>query len=179
MNAGGAYGDVGACVRRVQVMSDSGQVYYRDRDDLIFSYRKSNIVAPFILEVEFELSKEDPEQIMRRVKEIFLYKKNTQPMNQRSAGCAFKNPQPVAGDGDSDEESSPSVNLPSAGSLIDQAGLKGFRIGGAEVSTVHANFVVTHPGCTADDVLAVMDHVQRTVRERFAIALQREVVVWP
>ena len=69
--------------------------------------------------------------------------------------------------------------LPGAGKLIDQAGLKGFRIGGAEVSQLHANFIVTHAGCKAADVLAVMMHVQQTVQSRFGIALEREVAVWP
>lgn len=170
MNAGGTYGDVGRSVASVTVMSDKGEVYQRDRDDLVFSYRKSNIAAPFILEVTFELQREEPEDVMRRVKEIFLYKKNTQPMGDRSAGCAFKNPPRK------EEDDAPPL---SAGSLIDKAGLKGYRVGGAEVSAKHANFIVTHEGCRADDVLAVMDHVQRVVKQRFGVDLQREVVVWP
>lgn len=176
MNAGGAYGEIGPTVRRIQVMSDAGQVYYRDRDDLIFGYRKSNIVAPFILEVEFELREDDPEELRKRVKEIFFYKKTTQPMAARSAGCAFKNPRHAMGETDEENASQP---MPSAGALIDRAGLKGHRIGGAEVSERHANFIFTHPGCTAADIRALMDHVQKTVQEKFGIALQREVVTWP
>ena len=95
MNAGGAFGEIGSCVSRVQVMSATGQVYYRDRDDLVFSYRHSNIDAPFITEVQFELEPGDPEELLNRVKEIFLYKKNSQPMGDASAGCVFKNPQPT------------------------------------------------------------------------------------
>lgn len=168
MNAGGAFGDTGKSVRRVQVMDSTGQVYYRDRDDLIFSYRKSNIAARYILEVEFELTPDDPEALMRRVKEVFFYKKSSQPLSDHSAGCAFKNPAP-------DADGRPR----SAGKLIDQAGLKGFRIGAAEVSPQHANFIVAQPGCTASDILAVMEHVQRTVLEKFGVHLEREVVVWP
>lgn len=172
MNAGGAFGDTGSCVQRVQVMSDAGQVYYRDRDDLVFDYRHSNIVAPFILEVSFELTPDDPDDLMRRVKEIFLYKKNSQPMGESSAGCAFKNPTPP----DPEEGGSPIA----AGQLIDRAGLKGFTIGGASVSPVHANFIVADKAtATANDVKAVIDHVQATVRERFGMTLEREVVVWP
>lgn len=172
MNAGGAFGDVGSSVQRVQVMSDAGQVYYRDRDDLVFGYRHSNIVAPYIIEARFELTPENPDDLMRRVKEIFFYKKNSQPMGENSAGCAFKNPTPP-GPG---EGGSPVA----AGQLIDRAGLKGFTIGGASVSPVHANFIVAdRKTATADDVKAVIDHVQATVRETFGITLEREVVVWP
>ncbi len=166
MNAGGIYGEIGQSIRRVQVMDATGQVYYRDRDDLVFSYRKTNIVARYILEVEFDLTEDDPDDLVKRVKEIFLYKKNSQPLAQNSAGCAFRNPL---------------VNEErvSAGKLIDRAGLKGYRQGGAQVSTHHANFILADPGATAADVLAVLEHVEQVVLDRFGIQLEREVVVWP
>ena len=170
MNAGGAFGEIGSAVRRVQVMSDTGQVYYRDRDDLVFDYRQSNITAPYILEVEFELTRDDPDELMRRVKEIFLYKKNSQPMGESSSGCAFKNP-PAPEDG---------RDAMTAGQLIERAGLKGFSIGGAHVSELHANFIIADKQTArADDVKAVIDHVQAVVRDKFAVNLEREVVVWP
>ncbi len=171
MNAGGSFGDIGQAIRRVMVCGASGQVYYRDRDDLIFSYRKTNIVARYILEVEFELVREDPDELMRQVKEIFLYKKVSQPLADHSAGCAFKNP--------TDDAHIPDKKPPTAGQLIDRAGLKGLRIGGAEVSPRHANFIVAHPGCTANDILAVIERVQDQVSKRFGVVLEREVVVWP
>ena len=182
MNAGGAFGDIGSTVHKVHVMAENGQVYCRDRDDLVFGYRKTNIVAPYILDVEFDMDEADPQEIARRVKEIFLYKKNTQPMAENSAGCAFKNPNiPIPGHEPEEEEDGPPppTKRESAGKLIDQAGLKGYRIGGAEVSQRHANFIFTHPGCTASDVLALMEHIQQTVLDRQGVALQREVVVWP
>ncbi|MEX2544227.1 MAG: UDP-N-acetylmuramate dehydrogenase [Phycisphaeraceae bacterium] len=167
MNAGGAFGDIGACVRRVGVMSAAGRAEQRSRDELIFAYRASNIAAPLILDAEFELEEEDPQQLARRVKEIFFYKKTSQPMDAASAGCAFKNPPRDVADG------------AGAGQLIDRAGLKGYRHGQAQVSPVHANFIAADPGATAGDVLAVIDHVQRVVAERFGVTLEREVVVWP
>jgi len=180
MNAGGAYGDTGQSVRRVEVMDRTGQVYYRDRDDLHFGYRRSDILARFILSVEFELHEEDPSELMRQVKEVFMYKKVTQPMGEASAGCAFKNPQ--AGriaQGEPPERPHASESAPPAGKLIEDAGLKGRRIGGAEISTRHANFVFTHPGAAAEDVLTLMRHVQQLVFERTGVRLEREVVVWP
>ncbi len=165
MNAGGAFGDIGRSVSRVQVMDQRGQAYYRDRDDLVFGYRKSNVAARFITEVEFELTPDDSEALMRRVKEVFAYKTASQPLRDHSAGCAFKNPPPEVG--------------ASAGQLVDRAGLKTFRIGNAEVSQQHANFIIAHKGATAADILAVMTHVQQVVADKFGVQLEREVVVWP
>src|SRR5690606_2771309 len=136
MNAGGKYGDIGAVVTRLQVMDLSGEIFERTKDDLVFDYRSTNIAAKFILNATFELEEDDPEQLMRRTKEIWMYKRNTQPLNTKNCGCIFKNPRGL-----------------SAGALIDQAGLKGFQVGGAEVSDKHANFIIAHPGCRADDVL--------------------------
>jgi len=166
-NAGGAYGDIGQTVRRVQLMDATGQTYYRDRDDLVFAYRRTNIVAPLILEARFELTEHDPEALMKRVKKIFLYKKTTQPLTERSAGCVFKNPKPP-----------PDGPGGAAGELIDRAGLKGFRIGGAEVSERHANFIIAHGGCTASNILAVIEHVEEVVLKRHSVTLERELVVW-
>ena len=174
MNAGGVFGEIGPIVNRVMTCDARGQNYYRERDDLVFGYRCSNITARYILEAELTLTPDDPEQLMRRVKEIFLYKKTSQPLADASAGCAFKNPRPPA-----DQPASEAWQTPSAGKLIDDARLKGFQIGGAQVSRHHANFVVTHPGCTAGDVVRLLDHIQRTVSERFGVLLQREVVCWP
>ena len=169
MNAGGAFGDIGKSVQRVQVMDATGHVYYRHRDDLAFTYRKTNITAPYILEVEFDLTADDPETLAQELMEVFLFKRNSQPpLAAQSAGCAFKNP-PASEDGERQ----------SAGALIDRAGLKGYRIGGAEISTKHANFVLTHDRCTAADVLALMEHVQRTVADHFGVKLEREIMVWP
>ena len=179
MNAGGLFGEIGQSIRRVMVCDVSGQIYYRDNDDLIFGYRKTNIAARYILDVEFELSQDNPDALMRQVKEIFLFKRNSQPLADRSAGCAFKNPENVpSGVVPSDSTSTDSKQRVSAGQLIDQAGLKGLRVGGAVVSPQHANFIVTHAGCTANDILAVLERVQETVLERFGVLLEREVVVW-
>ena len=168
MNAGGAFGEIGSAVGGVRVVADTGQLDAHDRDDLVFGYRWSNIVEPFIIEAQFELTPGDPVALMRRVKEIFLYKKSNQPMRASSAGCAFKNPVSVSGGG------------ATAGQLIERAGLKGFTIGGASVSPLHANFVVVDQRSgRADDIKAVIDHVQMVVRDKFGVDLKREVVVWP
>ena len=172
MNAGGAYGDLGRAVSRVRVMGRDGEIYDRTADDLEFGYRRVNLDEPFILEAEFELSEADPDAVMRRVKEIFLHKKNSQPLGAKSAGCCFKNPPPPPPPGEGAEP------YATAGQLIDRAGLKGHALGGASVSEVHANFLVAEPGTPAADIIALMDHVQATVADRFGVTLEREVVVW-
>ncbi|MGC8624392.1 MAG: UDP-N-acetylmuramate dehydrogenase [Phycisphaerae bacterium] len=161
MNAGGAFGDIGSAVAEVTVMDSYGEIFTRRRDDLVFAYRRSNINAKLILEALFELTPENPDRLAQRVKEIWMYKRNTQPLRDNSAGCIFRNPDGL-----------------SAGKLIDEAGLKGHRIGGAEISMQHANFIITRPGASSADVLALMDLVRQKVREQKGIVLESEVVIW-
>ena len=162
MNAGGKFGDIGAVVTRVTVMSPDGTVFDRTKDDLVFEYRSTNIAAPFILGATLELEEDDPQRIMARTKEIWMYKKNSQPLNTKNCGCIFKNPRGL-----------------SAGALIDQAGLKGMRVGGAEVSAKHANFIIAHPGCTAADVQKLVKIIREKVYDKNEIVLESEVKVWP
>jgi UDP-N-acetylmuramate dehydrogenase len=162
MNAGGKFGDIGAVVQRVQVMSEDGSFFERTKDDLVFEYRSTNIAARFILGATLELEEEDPDVIMKKTKEIWMYKRNTQPLNTKNCGCMFKNPRGL-----------------SAGALIDQAGLKGMRVGGAEVSEKHANFIVAHPGCSADDVMKLVKIIREKVYEKNEIHLESEVQIWP
>jgi len=161
MNAGGKFGDIGAVVSTVTVMDQSGEIFQRTKDDLVFDYRSTNISAKFILSATLELEPEDPETILRKTKEIWMYKTNTQPLDTKNCGCIFKNPRGL-----------------SAGALIDQAGLKGTRVGGAEVSDKHANFVVAHPGCRADDVMELVKLIREKVWEKNQIHLESEVQIW-
>ena len=162
MNAGGKFGDIGSIVHSVQVMDTHGNIYQRQKDDLVFDYRNTNISAAFILGATLDLEEEEPERILRKTKEIWMYKRNTQPLNTKNAGCIFKNPRGL-----------------SAGALIDQAGLKGMRVGGAEVSSKHANFIIAHPGCTADDVHSTIKLIREKVFDRNQIHLESEVQIWP
>ena len=162
MNAGGKFGDIGAVVSKVQVMDVSGMLFERTKDDLVFDYRSTNIAARFVLGATLELEQDDPERIMKKTKEIWMYKRNTQPLNTKSCGCIFKNPRGL-----------------SAGALIDQAGLKGLKVGGAEVSDKHANFIIAHPGCRADDVMKLVKIIREKVFEKNEIWLESEVQIWP
>ncbi len=161
MNAGGAFGDIGSSVESVKVMTEDGEVFTRFREDLAFAYRSTNITSKFILSAEFRLNEDDPHRILRQVKQIWIYKKNTQPLGRRNAGCIFKNPRGL-----------------SAGALIDRAGLKGHRIGGAYVSEKHANFIVGDPGAKASDVLKLINLIRDSVYDKSGVYLELEIEVW-
>jgi UDP-N-acetylmuramate dehydrogenase len=161
MNAGGAFGDIGSAVEAVTVMSETGEVFSRHRTELAFAYRSTNITSKFILSAEFRLNEDDPERILKQIKQIWIYKKNTQPLTKRNAGCVFKNPRGL-----------------SAGALIDQAGLKGKRVGGAYVSRKHANFILADPGATAADVLKLINIIRQEVYKKSEVYLELEIEVW-
>ena len=161
MNAGGKFGDIGNAVESVEVMTDTGEQFTRYRDDLAFAYRSTNITARFILAAEFRLEEDDPHRILKQVKQIWIYKKNTQPLSRRNAGCVFKNPRGL-----------------SAGALIDRAGLKGKRVGGAYVSEKHANFILADEGAKASDMLKLINLIRETVYKKNEVYLELELEVW-
>ncbi len=161
MNAGGNFGDFGAAVESVTLMDSEGSIFEKSKPELVFDYRRTNITAKFILNARLELSTGDPEQIMRTVQEIWIYKKNNQPLNTKNSGCIFKNPKGV-----------------SAGALIDRAGLKGLQIGGAIVSEKHANFIIADKGCRSRDVMRLIDTIKQRVKEQFDIDLELEIDIW-
>jgi UDP-N-acetylmuramate dehydrogenase len=161
MNAGGNFGDIGAAVETVTLMDGQGNIFEKSKPELIFDYRRTNITAKFILNASLKLTTADSEQIMRTVKEIWIYKKNSQPLNTRNCGCIFKNPRGV-----------------SAGALIDRAGLKGLQIGGATVSEKHANFIIADKGCKSRDVMRLIDAIKQRVKEKFDIELETEIEIW-
>jgi UDP-N-acetylmuramate dehydrogenase len=98
---------------------------------------------------------------LKTTKEIWIYKKNSQPLTSKNAGCVFKNPRGL-----------------SAGAMIDRAGLKNLRIGGAEVSDKHANFIITHEECTASDIMNLIEAVKERVKESCDIELETEIEIW-
>jgi UDP-N-acetylmuramate dehydrogenase len=161
MNAGGNFGDFGSAVDSVTLMDSSGNIFEKSKPELEFDYRQTNITAKFVLNARLKLNSADPEQIMRTVKEIWIYKKNNQPLNTKNSGCIFKNP-PGA----------------SAGALIDRAGLKGLQIGGAVVSEKHANFIIAKEGCCSRDVTRLIEAIKQRVKEQFNTELELEIEIW-
>ncbi len=160
-NAGSHGGDIGQWACHATVMSRSGELIERERNDLVFAYRQSSLDELVILSAQFELEKEDPVVVTKRMQKAWIVKKANLPMAHENTGCIFKNPRGM-----------------SAGMLIDQCGLKGEQVGGVEVSQRHANFFVAKPGATAKDVLQLIDVVRNRVAERMGVELETEIEIW-
>ena len=160
-NAGTHGGDIGQWASGASVMTRGGEIVQRDRSDLVFAYRQSSLDELVILEATFELEEEDPVEITKRMQKQWIVKKANLPMAHENTGCIFKNPRGM-----------------SAGMLIDQCGLKGEHVGGAEVSQRHANFFIAHSGATAKDVLQLIDVARNRVAERMGVELETEIEIW-
>ncbi len=162
MNAGGKDGSIGPLVNWVEVMNLEGDTIRLERDNLEFSYRRSNLMGRgIILETEIRLQKREALKTLSMLKEVILEKGMTQPISQLSAGSIFKNP-PTG---------------PSAGELIEQCGLKELRVGDAEVSYRHANFIVNLGTATAADILSLIDKIQLTVFQKHGVKLELEIEI--
>lgn len=161
MNAGIGVREVKDAVREVEVMSPTGaHVSHRNREQLVFRYRSLCGLAPgsIVLSTRFAVRARAPEILRASIREQLSRRSSTQPLDIPSCGSVFKNP---SGD--------------FAGRLIEAAGLKGARVGGAEVSTVHANFIVNRGGATAADVLSLIETARAAVREHAGLELETEV----
>ncbi len=160
-NAGGRSGEIGDHLHSVTVITAQGERFVRQGDELVFEYRHSSINELCVVEAEFELTNDNPDDIAERMRKLWVMKKSTQPLSFQSAGCVFKNPRGL-----------------SAGALIEQAGLKGMKIGKCEVSDRHGNFIVTEPGAKSADVLKLIDLMQTKVNEAHGVELELEIQVW-
>lgn len=168
MNAGGAFGEIGSAVHEVRAVTHMGREMVIPANELAFGYRSSGIEHAIITSVTLRLVRipeGDRPRLRDRLKEVMSYKKGSQPMAEKSAGCVFKNPF-VSG------------KRLSAGMLIDEARCKGLSVGGARVSDRHANFIVTTPEARASDVIELMEQVNEAVRREWGVNLEREVVIW-
>lgn len=161
MNAGGKWGVASERIEKVRVVGHGGVVRELTAAQCRFGYRTSALDDCVVAEVVFRLPKVDVEDYRRRIEAIHAEKAALQPLSAHSAGCVFKNPP--AG---------------SAGRLVDESGMKGVRVGGAQVSTVHGNFIVNTGGATALDVLELIDRVREAVDRRAGVTLELEVEVW-
>lgn len=168
MNAGTAHGAMADVIESVTMMTGSGDKVELTRRQMEGAYRCLQLpddvagdpsAPPVLLSCTLALTLGNREQIRRQARRWMRGRSQRQPAWQPSAGCFFKNPaQDVA-----------------AGRLIDEAGLKGFQVGGARVSPRHANFIVNCGGASAEDVLTIKDKIQETVKSRFGIDLVPEV----
>jgi UDP-N-acetylmuramate dehydrogenase len=160
-NAGTQSTDIGQWTSRATVITATGDTFERDRDDMSFGYRRSSLDELVILEASLQLAEDDPRELSKRLQKQWILRKAAQPMGHQCAGCVFQNPRGMR-----------------AGELIEQAGLKGTRIGGALVSDRHANFIVAEPECTSGDVLRLMELVRTQVADRLGVELEIELDIW-
>jgi UDP-N-acetylmuramate dehydrogenase len=161
-NSGGRQGAIGQFIRNVTVLDAAGQIQEIDRDEAGFSYRRSDLDDEIILSARLEFESEDQETVIKRMRRIWIIKKENQPYGHQSSGCIFKNPSPEV----------------SAGMLIDQAGMRCAKVGHAEVSDRHANYIVAERGATTADVLTLIDQVRDRVRQQFGYDLELQIQLW-
>jgi len=159
MNAGARGREVGDSVKQVEFMNCGGRISSVAPDLLSFSYRCCMIPkGTLVTKVLFRVKKEAPDAVRNRIRKNLEVRRSTQPLGYPSAGSVFRNP---GGD--------------AAGRLLERVGLKGKRIGGAEISTLHANFILNRGGATAADVLSLMKLARKEVFRSTGIELEPEV----
>ncbi|MFG0214595.1 UDP-N-acetylmuramate dehydrogenase [Brevibacillus porteri] len=162
MNAGAHGSDLSRILIDAEILFENGESKVLSNEELSFSYRTSLLQKQkgIVLEARFQLRKGDSEEIAATLAANKERRRNTQPLQMPCAGSVFRNP--------------PNDH---AGRLIEAAGLKGYRVGGAQVSEKHSNFIVNCGGATAADVLTLIDHVRSTILEKNGIDLHPEVLV--
>ena len=162
MNAGAHGSEMSDAVTKAKVMNFTGEINELSKDDLEFGYRKSILQKRdlIVLEAEIELKKDDAERIKEKMIKYLEWRKKNQPIDMPNAGSIFKNPKNDY-----------------AGRLIDLAGCKGMKIGGAQVSELKANFIINIGNSTASDVLKLMNAVQKIVLEKYGVELVPEIKI--
>ncbi|HLJ69009.1 MAG TPA: UDP-N-acetylmuramate dehydrogenase [Chloroflexota bacterium] len=171
-NAGAHWLDVNGALISADILQPNGSVDSLTPIDLAYHYRQSALKTPYsrhstvvVTGARFRLQPDDPVEALRRVAELREHRLRTQPVKEASAGSTFKNP---AGE--------------HAGALIDRAGLKGHRIGGAQIAPLHANFILNVDNATAGEVISLIRLAQSEVEARFGVWLEPEVQFigrWP
>ncbi len=171
MNAGAQRKRIGEIIERVKVINRKGEIYWIENEEIGFGYRESRFkcstgVYPpqkefeIILEAELKLKRGDSGKIKARIQEIVKSRESRLPLEFPSAGCVFKNPEGEI-----------------AGELIELAECKGLRIGDAQVSTLHANFIVNLGNASYKDVKTLIEEVQQKVYQKFKVSLDPELII--
>ena len=162
MNAGAYDGEMKNIIKEVKLLDDNGNIVTVPGEEMDFGYRHSLVSSGdyIVLETTLTLKKDDPEKIQARVDELTGKREEKQPLEYPSCGSTFKRPEGYF-----------------AGKLISDAGLKGYRIGGAQVSEKHAGFVINRDNATAADVLELIEHIKAKVYETQGVWLECEVKI--
>ena len=162
MNAGAYGGELSQVVTKVKAMNPNGEIIELEKEQLLLGYRTSIFkIKPFvILEVFMELQKGNKEEILAKIKEYTKARVEKQPLEYPSAGSTFKRPEGYF-----------------AGKLIMDAGLRGYRVGDAQVSEKHCGFVINRGNATATEIKTLMENVAKKVKEEFGVDLEAEVIM--
>src|SRR5213596_1659657 len=161
MNAGAHGAEFAEVLTEASVMDAKGKIRQVPRKQISFKYRSSNLGNVIVLEAKLALIEEPPAKLKELQARLLRWRKAGTPFDQPCAGSVFKNPGGPR----------------TAGALIDECGLKGFTIGGAQVSPLHANYIVNTGNATASDVLKLIEHVRKTVAKKTSVELELEVKV--
>ncbi|HEY5648978.1 MAG TPA: UDP-N-acetylmuramate dehydrogenase [Nitrospiria bacterium] len=160
MNAGTREGDMAGILASVQIIDPGGSIQTLQRGEIQFGYRWSRLPKGVVIEAEFKLRPRNRAEIRRKMETFMVHRKKTQPLAWPNAGSVFKNPEGGY-----------------AANLIERLHLKGARVGEAQVSDQHANFIVNRGGATAKDVLGLIRTIGRKVEDRTGITLELELRV--
>ena len=160
MNAGAYGGEIKDVVTKVRVLLPDGTIRDYTREEMAFGYRRSRVIEEqgIVLEAELELKADDPETIAARMEALREKRVAKQPLEYASAGSTFKRPEGYF-----------------AGKLIEDSGLRGFRVGDAQVSEKHCGFVINRGNATASEIMELIQEVQKRVYEQSGVRLEPEV----
>ncbi|ALC51603.1 UDP-N-acetylenolpyruvoylglucosamine reductase [Bacillus thuringiensis] len=163
MNAGAHKSDISSVLSKALILFEDGTIDWLMNKELEFSYRASVLQTKrpgIVLEAEFQLQAGKREEIVRSMQNNKDYRRETQPWNHPCAGSVFRNPIPHF-----------------AGDLVEKAGLRGYRIGGAQISEMHGNFIVNIGGASAQDVLSLIELIKHTIKDKFDVDMHTEVEI--
>ncbi|MDF9538832.1 UDP-N-acetylmuramate dehydrogenase [Bacillus cereus] len=163
MNAGAHKSDISSVLSKALILFEDGTIDWLTNKELEFSYRASVLQTKrpgIVLEAVFQLQAGKREEIVRSMKNKKDYRRETQPWNHPCAGSVFRNPIPHF-----------------AGDLVEKAGLRGYRIGGAQISEMHGNFIVNTGGASAQDVLSLIELIKHTIKDKFDVDMHTEVEI--
>ena len=155
-------GDLGQWIEKVRVVNQAGNVSTLSKNEITFGYRYSSLDDVIVLSATLLLEKEDPKELAKRMRKLWIIRKSQQPAGEAASVLAFKDPETGA----------------SASDLIEQVGLKGTRIGGAVISERNAGFISVDPDCISDDVLRLIHLVQEQVALHADIELEPAMEIW-
>ncbi|GAA0331147.1 UDP-N-acetylmuramate dehydrogenase [Bacillus carboniphilus] len=163
MNAGAHGSDISNILVKARILFEDGSIEWLTNEEMEFSYRTSVLQTKrpgIVLEAIFQLEEGIRDEVVEEMKKYKDYRRDTQPWTSPCAGSIFRNPLPNY-----------------AGKLVEESGLKGHRIGGAQISDLHGNFIVNTGEATAEDVLALIQHVKDTILEKYNIQMETEVEI--